>query len=122
MPARAILVVVIVRDSALRSALAAHLALLGVQVLTAAGPGEAWRRLGDSAILVIDEADMAGDRGEWIDALWDESCWQRIAVLTIDAPVSAEDRDWLLYVDKDSPADAIARIIGDWAEIDRQGA
>ena len=112
MTAPALLVVAIVRDLALGSVLAAQLACRGANVLTATGyTAIARRRLREPAILIVDEEAMEGAKGDWIAELWRERRWSRVIVLTIDAPLPASDRDWLVFADRASSARTLAHLI-----------
>ena len=119
MPTAPILVVVIVSDAELRSALAAQLAATGVNLLTASEPRAARKALKRPAILVIDEVAMSGAAGEWVETLWYEGRWQKIMVLTVGIPVPDDGRDWLNYADRDSASEALTRLIDGWAETGR---
>lgn len=120
MPVRASLIVVIVRDAGLRSALAARLALSGITLLTARAYRQVRRqRLAEPAVLLIDEAAMAGAEGDWVEALWLERRWARVIVLTMDGAVPASDRDWLRYVDRNSIAGSIDTLLAEWGELPR---
>jgi hypothetical protein len=118
MPARAVLVVVIVGDAGLRSVLAAQLAVRGMSLLTAGSFGAVPRRRPDEpAILVVDEADMAGERGGQLEALQFDRRWQRVVMLTAGV-VPASDRDWLIHVSKNSAVDTIAQVVDELEEIE----
>jgi hypothetical protein len=110
--APAMLVVAIVRDLALGSVLAAELASRGANLLSATCYAPiARRRLSEPAILIVDEAAMEGEQGDWIAALWQEQRWSRVVVLTIDAPLPASDRDWLVFADRASAAQTLAQLV-----------
>lgn len=114
MPAASILVVVIVPDAELRSALAAQLAASGVDLLTASEPRDARKALKRPAILVIDEIAMSGAAGEWVEALWHEGRWARVTVLTVGIPVPDDGRDWISYADRNSAQEAVAKLVAEW--------
>lgn len=112
------LIVAILRDSALRSALAAQLSLLGVELITATSVVRADRaRARRPAVLVIDEAGVHGVVERWIDALHASGDWQRVAVLA-DAAADTAERPWLTCLDRAMPASNLAQHIAKWAKID----
>ncbi|UZK67481.1 hypothetical protein [Sphingomonas sp. M1-B02] len=119
------LVVLIVRDETLRSVLAGRLARAGINLLTAdSGDERLFRRrmVRGPTMLVIDEAGIAGNPGQWIEAQWRKGSWRRIAVLTTVAPIPANDEDWLVYVDRDSATSELNALIDRWAKVDEGGA
>jgi hypothetical protein len=120
---RPLLVVVIVRDAGLRSSLAAQLGGMGVNLLTAeaTNPGGFDRRLIRApSILIIDEEEIAGDQGSWIEGQWLDRAWDRVVVLSDDAPVPVGDDNWLVYVDKHAPMRALSELLGRWTQQEHQ--
>lgn len=117
MSERPLLVVVIVRDAGLRSSLAAQLGGMGVNLLTAEATnsrGFDRRLVRAPSILIIDEEEIAGDQGNWIEGQWLDRAWDKVVVLSYDCTVPANDGNWLVYVDKHSPAQALAELLSGW--------
>lgn len=113
MAPQAVLTVVIVRDPALREALARRLAAADINVVTEESAGDR-RLIRRSTILLSGEAAIAGDLGLRIEREWIERRWRRIAMLTIDSPLDAGDMDWLAV---GSAADRLSALFADWAAI-----
>jgi ABC-type Mn2+/Zn2+ transport system ATPase subunit len=95
MAQRAGLLVVVVRDAALRHVLAEQLAGRGIRLLSpAAGDGHLLRRrlIREPELVLLDEAGLAGDPGDWIETRWIQEHWRRVTVLTIEhQPGAASD-------------------------------
>lgn len=112
MAAQAILVVVVVCDPGLRSALAARLSLDGFELLTASGIG--YGLLGSTmirppAVLVIDEALIPGDAARWIEKQRNVAEWYRLAVITSAAQVT--DDAWCHRIAPRSAHQAISDLL-----------
>lgn len=115
---RPMLVVVVVQNPGLRSALAAQLVGSGVNLLTAASFDSdvvERRMIRQPSMLIIDETGIDGDPGAWIERQWLDRAWERIVVLTLDAPLIAAEGDWLIYLDKKASARTIADQVVTWA-------
>jgi hypothetical protein len=94
MAAQALLVVVVVRDTGLRSALAAHLSLDGHDLLTASNIG--YGLLGSAmirapSIVVIEEALIPLDAERWIERQRAAGEWLRLGVLSDAAQSPGEE-------------------------------
>jgi len=118
MAAQAILVVVVVADAGLRSALAAHLSLDGLDLLTASNMG--YGLLGSSmirapSVLVIDEALIPCDPDRWIETQRALGNWRHLVVLTAAAPAPVERGAWLVRVAQSNPRKRLADLIAGWA-------
>lgn len=123
MATQAILVVVVVRDAGLRSALAAHLSLDGVELLTASGIG--YGLLGSAmirepTILIIDETVIPLDQQRWIDKQRNLGGWQHLVVLTTHAPPSGENDDWLVRVAQRNARKSLSGLLTGWANAAQQ--
>jgi len=121
MAARAILVVVVAADAGLRSALAAHLSLDGLDLLTASNIG--YGLLGSSMIrkpslLVIDETLIPCDADRWIEKQRGFGTWRYLVLLTEAAPASGERGDWLVRVAQGTPRKRLAELIAGFARDD----
>ena len=115
---RPMLIVVVVQEPGLRSALAAQLAVIGVNLLTAASFDSdilERRMIRRPSMLIIDEAGIAGDPGTWIERQWLDRAWERIVVLTPNVPLITAEEDWLIYLDKRAAARTIADRAAAWA-------
>lgn len=108
MPGSALLIVVVVRDSALRARLARALDQAGVRRATLDAEGD---------LILLDENGLAGEAGQRIEAQWLAGRWRRVIVLTIDAPVPAGDREWLAFVEHGSAAERLSGLIDEWRAI-----
>lgn len=116
MAARPVLIVVAVGDAEIRSLLAERLALQGVNLLTASGWGDGLLDrpvIRDPAILVVDEAAVAGEPGDWIEGQRQRGRWQRMVVLTENSPKPADGREWLVRVHRRSPGDLLSALFSD---------
>lgn len=117
MPGSDPLVVVIVREAAVRSTLVARLAMSGANMCTAQHFEE---RLpasarGAAAILITDQAAIDAHPGG-VAALLGDPQWSRIIVLTDDAAATcAEPR--ILYADVGEAA-AVTQLLADWRRED----
>lgn len=119
MAKRPMLVVVVVEDPGLRSALAAQLALSGINLLTA----ESFesdiierRMIRQPSMLIIDEEGIEGDPGVWVERQWLDRAWERVVVLTVDMPAVADTTEWLVHLDRRWPAREIAGRVAEWAD------
>lgn len=122
MATQAILVVVVVRDPGLRSALAARLSLDGFDLLTASGIG--YGLLGSPlirppAVLVIDEALIPGDPDRWIETQRNIGEWRGLAVLTAAGQVPGDD--WCHRIAPRSARKAVSELLLRFAN-DESGA
>ncbi len=110
------LLVVVVRDPSLRAALAGELGRTGIRLIVPGSDPHGLIR--GPRVLLLDEGGLAGEAGQWIEAQWLAGRWRRVAVLTVDAPVPADDREWLVFVEHGSVADRLSGLIGEWGAID----
>ncbi|MDP5281223.1 hypothetical protein Q9Q95_20020 [Sphingomonas sp. DG1-23] len=113
MPGSDPLVVVIVREAAVRSTLVARLAMSGANMCTAQHFDERHPASlrGTAAMLITDRAAIDA-HPDGAAALLCDPQWSRIVVLTHDAAATSEDPR-LLYL---APGDAAAltRLVSDW--------
>ncbi|MEZ0241946.1 MAG: hypothetical protein ACAH11_01115 [Sphingomonas sp.] len=119
MSAQAILVVVVVSDAGLRSALAAHLSLEGLDLLTASGIG--YGLLGSAmirepSVLVIDEALIPCDPDRWIENQRSVGDWRHLVVLTAAAPAPVDGADWLVRVSRRNARKLLTELLTGWAK------
>lgn len=119
MAALAILVVVVVRDAGLRSALAAHLSLEGYDLLTASGIG--YGPLGSAmirepSILVIDEALIPCDPDRWIEKQQALGGWRHLVVLTRSAPAPVDGADWLVRISQRNARKLLSELLTGWVK------
>jgi hypothetical protein len=114
MPGSDPLLVVIVREAAVRSTLVARLAMNGADMCTAQHFDERHPASsgGKAAALITDQAAIDEHPGG-IAALLDDPRWVRIIVLTRDAAAASLDPR-LLYVDAGEAAPATTRLLADW--------
>lgn len=115
---RSILLVIAVEDDALRGTLATHLALAGQNILAMAQyDGALIERSGVErpCFLVLDEAAMAKDAGGRIERDWLAERWSGVVVLTRDALVPADGRDWITYLERGMAAAMIAELALLWS-------
>jgi len=118
MAALATLVVVVVADAGLRTALAAHLSLDGLDLLTASGIGYGLLDrpiIRKPAILVIDEALIPGDADLWIATQQSLDSWRHLVVLTAAAPGPVDGGDWLARVSQRNGRKPLSDLLAVWA-------
>ena len=119
MAAQAILVVVVVADAGLRSALAAHLSLDGRELLTASDIG--YGLLGSAmirepAVLMIDEALIPCDVDRWIEKQRGLGNWRHLVVLA-DCPSSpVNGGDWLVRVSQRNTRKMLSELLTGWVK------
>ena len=104
MAARPVLVVLVIGDAALRSALARRLAMQGVELLSASDWNEnlfAGQSIRPRSVLVVD--DTVGEHADSIERQWREGRWRRVLMLTPGASAS-NDHDRLAQADRCAPA------------------
>jgi hypothetical protein len=112
------LIVVIIREAAIRSTLVARLAMSGADMCTAQQFDERHPASvrGIAAMLITDQAAIDAHSGG-IAALLGDPQWSRIIVLTRDVPAQSENSR-LLYVDAGEAAAAMTRLLADWRRED----
>ena len=110
------LVVVIVREAAIRSTLVARLAMSGADMCTAQNFDERHpaSARGTAVVLITDHAAIDAQCGG-IAALLCDAQWRRIIVLTRDVALASEDPR-LFYVAAGDAAAAMARLLSDWRD------
>lgn len=111
------LLVLIVGEAALRSTLAAHLSMRGADIVTASNFRDPviQRTVRGPATLVVDEAGVAAQPGNWIDAMLDQARWERVVVLTARETEAARDaHERLLFVPADSAATTLSGLLNQW--------
>ncbi|MCW3847435.1 hypothetical protein OF829_09285 [Sphingomonas sp. LB-2] len=119
MAAQAILVVVVVRDSGLRSALAAHLSLDGLDLLTASGIG--YGLLGSSmirepSVLVIDEGVIPCDAERWIETQRSLGNWRHLVVVNGITPTPVNGAEWLIRISHRNSREILSELLADWVK------
>ncbi|MES2445517.1 MAG: hypothetical protein V4574_22040 [Pseudomonadota bacterium] len=115
MAARPVLIVVVAGDAKLRSALAKRLAMHGAELLTASSWGDGLldrAMIREPAILVAEEAAIAGEPGDWLERQRQGGRWRRVVMLT-EATPAAGDHDWLVPVHRRSARALLAALYGD---------
>jgi len=114
MPGSDPLLVVIVREAAVRSTLVARLAMNGADMCTALYFDERHpaSSSGKPAALITDQTAVDEHPGG-IAALLEDPRWVRIIVLTRDTATASVDPR-LLYVDAGEAAPATTRLLDDW--------
>ncbi|WP_158298802.1 hypothetical protein [Sphingomonas psychrotolerans] len=112
------LVVVIVREAAIRSTLVARLAMSGANMCTAQQFDERHpaSARGVAAMLITDREAIDAHPGG-VAALLRDPQWSRIIVLTRDVPAQSEDPR-LLYVDAGEAAAAMTCLLAGWRRED----
>jgi len=116
-PAKSLLIVLLVRDAGVRSTMAARLSMHGVDVLTASEFHDpVMHRTRGRAVLVTDEAIAAEDRAEWAEALQDEARWLRIVVLTAEPPEPSGPDDRLVFVQQQHAAAQLVALLPEWTD------
>lgn len=119
MAAQAILVVVVVANAGLRSALAAHLSL-ECDLLTASGVGYgllASPMIREPAILVIDEALIPGDAERWIETQRNLAKWRHLVILTATASSSLTNADWPMRMSQRNARKHLSDLLAGWAGV-----
>jgi hypothetical protein len=119
MPTRAILVVVVVQDAGIRSALAAHLSLDCHDLLTASNIG--YGLLGSAmirepSVLVIDEALIPCDPDRWIEKQRSMGGWRHLVVLTGAAPAPVDGSDWLVRISQRNARKMLSELLAGWVK------
>lgn len=117
MAAQAILVVVVVPDAGLRTALAAHLSLDGLELLTSSGIG--YGLLGsplvrEPAILIIDEIVIPCDADRWIEKQRNLGGWQHLVVLGGTAPAPVDGSEWLIRIASRNARKMLPELLRGW--------
>lgn len=117
MAAQAILVVVVVRDAGLRSALAAHLSLAGLDLLTASSIG--YGLLGSTmirepSVLVIDEALIPCDAETWIEKQRSVGNWRHLVVVNGVTPVPVDGASWLIRISHRNARPMLSELLAGW--------
>ena len=117
MAAQAILVVVVVRDAGLRSALAAHLSLDGLELPTASDIG--YGLLGSAmirppSILLIDDSLIPCDSERWIENQRNLGDWRHLVVLTGAAPAAVDGSQWLVRIGQRNARNLISELLIGW--------
>ncbi len=117
MAAQAILVVVVVREAGLRSALAAHLSLDGFELLSASDIGYGLlggKMIREPAILIIDESLIPRDPDRWIEKQRSLGGWRHLVVLTAAAPAPVDGGEWLVRVAERNPRKSLSELLRGW--------
>ena len=117
MAAQAILVVVVVRDAGLRSALAAHLSLEGLDLLSASNIG--YGLLGSNmirspSILVIDEGLIPCDPERWIEKQRSVGGWEHLVILNGATPAPVDGGEWLVRIAARNARKLLSELLADW--------
>jgi hypothetical protein len=117
MAGQAILIVVVVADAGLRSALAAHLSLDGLELLTASNIG--YGLLGSSmirepSILVIEEALIPCDRDTWIEKQRSVGNWRHLVVVNGVSPVPVDGGQWSVRISRDNARAMLSELLAGW--------
>src|SRR4051794_14135946 len=105
MAARPVLVVVVIGDAEVRSAVVRRLAMQGVELLTMNGWDEALfdgPMIRPHSVLVVDDA--VAQHADLIERQWQEGRWRRVLALTAPA---ANDRGWLAHAGRCTPANVL---------------
>ena len=119
MAAEAILVVAVVADPGLRSALAAHLSLDGRELLTASRIGDGLldsAMIREPAVLMIDEASIPGDAERWIEKQRGMGGWRHLVALADIAPVPVNGAEWLVRVSQRNTRKMLSELLTGWAK------
>lgn len=117
--AKAVLVVLVIRDAGMRSMLTAQIAAAGAHLLTAEDAAEllARRLVRRPSLLVLDEADIEGDPLRWLERQWSHGEWSQVAVLTVESPAPASAQEWLHYLPRAQAAASVAALLRDWERV-----
>jgi|EndMetStandDraft_4_1072995.scaffolds.fasta_scaffold396589_1 hypothetical protein len=116
MAGQAVLIVLAVREPAMRSALAAQLTLAGVDLVTAHEvDGPVLRRsVRRPAVLILDEHTVVSRPPEWLDALVAEPYWRQIVVLCDILETHGPRDARLVHLDRHHAREAIAELLPTW--------
>jgi hypothetical protein len=117
MAAQAILVVVVVREAGMRSALAAHLSLDGFELLSASNIG--FGLLGSTmirepSVLVIDEALIPCDAETWIEKQRSVGNWRHLVVVNGITPVPVDGASWLIRISHHNARQMLSELLRGW--------
>lgn len=123
MPARNLLLVLIVGEVGLRSTLAARLVLTGADLVTAGSfhdPVIA-RSVRQPATLVVDGKTLASQEPDWVTHLLAQDRWQRVVLLDgVYATQPANDR--LVVVEGEDKATKLVSLVAGWrADLSSEG-
>lgn len=119
MPGNSVLLVLIVRETGLRSTLAARLSLVGADLISAESLDDPALRLGvrKPGYLIVEEELLEGRDGIWLETLLATPHWRQVVVLTAAGPEPrAPDEDpRMLRLERRSAPSAIAELVPRWA-------
>lgn len=113
MPNKSALLIVVVRERGLRSALVARLSLAGADLVTLDDIDDPAleRVIRSPAVLVIDEALAAEHSDAWLESLLADPRWRSLVLLTVDPPSQTATDPRILRVAYSNAAAAIAELV-----------
>jgi len=115
LPARNLLLVLIVGEVGLRSTLAARLALTGADLVTAGSFDDPViaRSVRRPATLVVDGTTRASQQQGWVEQLLAQDLWQRVVLLDgAHEPEPANDR--LVVLEREGAATKLVDLVAGW--------
>lgn len=118
MPHNSVLLVLIAREAALRSTLAARLSMVGADLITAESleDPQLKRCVQKPCYLIVEEAMLEGRDGIWRETLLATPHWRQVVVLTGATPGQrAPDADpRLLHLERKTAPSVIAELVPRW--------